>query len=187
MKATITPNTNPIDATILNPVSKSFASGGGTGGGPLTLAFSGVNNGSGLNAATVNVPKSVLTTVLTFPFTYTGNRNIVALLNPAISGFGIAPANTILEGLITITVDYDTNTLTDSYIFDLSGGYLPSTLDVFKLFSAVHFFNTPTAAGAQAPKVQFLHTLEWILIVAPFTRTPVTLAVTGSRLTLMEI
>jgi len=92
MRATITPNTNVIDATILAPVSKSFASGY-TGLAPVNLTASAYVIGGGENPAVQAIGAGATVSVLNFSTALAGTKygTMVAFLS--VSGSGLIRYN----------------------------------------------------------------------------------------------
>ena len=82
MKATITPNTSPITATILDPVVKSFGSGY-TGAPAVNLTATAYKLGGGENAASVPIGIGATVSVLNFTMALAGAKygTMVAFLS----------------------------------------------------------------------------------------------------------
>jgi len=81
MNITITPNTTPINAGVLAPVAKSFASGseGGGGGGGGNIYPDAYNMGGAALPAPVSVPSNAEVDLAAFNLNFTGGKKALFL------------------------------------------------------------------------------------------------------------
>lgn len=87
MNITITPNTTPINAGVLAPVMKSFASGseGGSGGGG-NIYPDAYNMGGAQQAAPVSVPPATETDLADFNLNFIGGKKALFLAYAVLAG-----------------------------------------------------------------------------------------------------